>query len=105
MCEQFGMSIQVRLPRWRSGGDGPQRRTWPLGNTVSPAPPARLMSLIIPLAIIVALMFVSPYALVVSIVLISVFLTMHPTIAITIGVTIALVIIIALRERLAGRKF
>jgi hypothetical protein len=76
------------------------------GNASSPqrrqsAPPAW----IIPLAIIVALMFVSPYALVVSIVLISVFLTMRPTIAIVFGVSLALVIIMTIHERWRGRPF
>jgi hypothetical protein len=60
---------------------------------------------IIPLVFIVTLLFVSPYALVVALVLIAVFLTMHPIIAIALGGMIALVIIIAVRERLAGRIF
>lgn len=48
---------------------------------------------------------VSPYALIVSCVLIAVFFTAHPTIAIAIGVTVAALVIVAIRERRAGRPF
>ena len=55
--------------------------------------------------IFAALCWISPFGMVVAIVVASVFLTMHPTIAIAMGVMLALVIIIAMRERLAGRAF
>jgi hypothetical protein len=49
--------------------------------------------------------WLSPFALIVGFVIFSVFLTEHPTIAIAIGVIIAALVIIALRERRAGRPF
>jgi hypothetical protein len=49
--------------------------------------------------------WLSPFALIVGLVLLSVFLTEHPTIAIAIGVIIAALVIIAIRERRAGRPF
>jgi hypothetical protein len=49
--------------------------------------------------------WLSPFALIVGLVLLSVFLTEHPTIAIALGGTLALLIIIAIRERRAGRPF
>jgi hypothetical protein len=60
---------------------------------------------VIAAVIFAALCWISPFGMVVAIVVASVFLTMHPTIAIAMGVMLALVIIIAMRERLAGRAF
>jgi hypothetical protein len=58
----------------------------------------------IAMLIVGALCWLSPFGLIVGFVLISVFLAMHPGFAIVLGVTVALVIIIAFRERLAGRR-
>jgi hypothetical protein len=65
------------------------------------APPAWLIVLLI----IAAVMWISPFGAVVALVMLSIFLTAYPTVAIVLGVTIALMVIIALRERRAGRPF
>jgi hypothetical protein len=60
---------------------------------------------LIALLTLAVVMWISPFGAVVALVMISIFVTAHPTIAIAIGGTIALVIIIAIRERRAGRPF
>jgi hypothetical protein len=60
---------------------------------------------IVPLAIIVLLSLVSPYALIVTIVLIAVFVTMHPMIGIVFGICLTLIIGMAVHERYRGRPF
>jgi hypothetical protein len=55
--------------------------------------------------IFAGLCWLNPLGVVIAIVMISVLLTEHPTIAIAIGVIIAALVIIAIRERRAGRPF
>ena len=60
---------------------------------------------LIVLLLVAAVMWISPFGAVVALVIISIFVTAYPTLAIALGGTIALVIIIAIRERRAGRPF
>jgi hypothetical protein len=60
---------------------------------------------LIALLIIAAVMWISPFGAVVAIVMGAILITSHPMIGIVLGGTIALVVIIALRERWAGRPF
>jgi hypothetical protein len=60
---------------------------------------------LIVLAIVAALLWMAPLGTIILIAIVSIFFAEHPTIAIAIGGIMALVIIIAMRERRAGRPF
>ena len=61
---------------------------------------------VVALLIVAALMWISPFGAVVALVMAGgILVTAHPTIATTIGVMVVLVVIIAWRERRAGRHF
>jgi hypothetical protein len=60
---------------------------------------------VIAMVIFAALCWISPFGMVIALVMGGILVTAHPTIGIALGVMLALVIIIAMRERLADREF
>lgn len=54
---------------------------------------------------IVALMFISPYALIVAIVMLAVLVPAHPTAALSVAATLMLVVAIGIVQRLRGHLF